>query len=647
MLAALFALLAALAPAPGARADAGVLSGTVPRPGLNVVLMAAPPGERPSMRLGSARSGPGGAFTIRYRHSHPNAVKYLRATRPGGGAEAGFAVPGGTYRLAAALGAGPVPRRAAVDERTTVATGFAMAQFIAGGEVRGREPGLRNSAAMTTNLVRRNGDLSRVLRSFPNGGSTSTMATFGSLANLIASCRRQDRACAAVLRAAGAPGGGPAPDTLAAVVDIARFPWHNAAALYRLSQRARQLYRPALGGGEAPTAWTLALRFEGQPPGLDGPGNFAIDADGNLWVANNYAYSRRSRQPACGSEAVFRFSPTGETYPGSPYTGGGLSGVGFGIAIDPSDRVWLGNFGFEGKGCETEANHYSASVFSLTGRALSPERGWEVGGIDWPQGTVSDDEGNIWLANCGNNSVTRIATGDPARAVNLSESQITAGAGSFGRPFGTAVDPEGNVFVTGNESATVAKLGPNGEPLALYGGGGLHRPLGIAGDSEGNMWVSNSTWVVAPCVGEFHQQGGPGGGGTVTLISRDGKLAAAPFDGGGLRNPWGIAVDGDDNVWVANFGGRRLTELCGTDVGNCPPGKRRTGAAISPEGSGYGFDGLVRNTGVAIDPSGNVWLTNNWKNAPIQTNPGGYQIVAYLGLAAPVRTPQIGPPEGL
>jgi hypothetical protein len=32
------------------------------------------------------------------------------------------------------------------------------------------------------------------------------------------------------------------------------------------------------------------------------------------------------------------------------------------------------------------------------------------------------------------------------------------------------------------------------------------------------------------------------------------------------------------------------------------------------------------------------------KNAPIQTNPGGYQIVAYLGLAAPVRSPAIGPP---
>jgi hypothetical protein len=45
----------------------------------------------------------------------------------------------------------------------------------------------------------------------------------------------------------------------------------------------------------------------------------------------------------------------------------------------------------------------------------------------------------------------------------------------------------------------------------------------------------------------------------------------------------------------------------------------------------------VRNTGVAIDPSGNVWLANNWKEVPLPPNPGGYQIVAYVGVAAPVQ----------
>ena len=189
-------------------------------------------------------------------------------------------------------------------------------------------------------------------------------------------------------------------------------------------------------------------------------------------------------------------------------------------------------------------------------------------------------------------------------------------------------------------------MNQGGEVVGRFQGGGLHRPMGLATDSEGNVWVSNSTWVVAPCVGTFHPEGGPGKGGSVTLIRKSGKISSqSPYRGGGLKNAWGIAVDGADNVWVANFSGRRLSELCGMKVKNCPVGKRRVGAAISPEKRGYHFNGLVRNTGVAVDPSGNVWLANNWKNVPVQTNPGGYQIVAYLGMAAPVKTPLIGVPE--
>ena len=634
-------------------ARSGTISGTVPLRGMNVQLMAALPGDRLPARLGTARSGDGGAFAIHYKGARSNQVTYLLATRPGGAAEAGYPIYGQSYRLAAALGEGRIPRTAKVTERTTVAMGFAMAQFIGvGGVVVGQNPGLRNAAAMSRDLVDLGGGLSKVLRDFPNGKSTSTLRTFNALANLLTICRRQDLGCVGLLSKARAPGGAPAKDTLSAAVDIARYPWHDVRGLYKLSLAAarRGTWQPALARGEAPDAWTLALRFEGDPPGMDGPGNFAIDAEGNVWVANNYAYSRESRRPACGSEKVFRFTPTGQTYPGAPYIGGGLSGVGFGITIDPSNRVWLGNFGFEGKGCETEANHYSASVFSLAGKALSPPGGWEVGGISWPQGTVTDQGGNIWLANCGNDSVTKIVEGDPAKALNFSEGLITAGSAvGFERPFGAAVNAQGEVFVTGNSSGSVARLSPAGKALSLATGGGLHLPLGIAGDGNGYMWVSNSKWVVAPCPGkvpanEAEQRAGKGGG-DVTLLKPNGEpVGGSPITGAGLTNPWGIAVDGADQVWVANFGGRRLSELCGTEPRNCPPGKRSTGAAISPK-SGYGFDGLVRNTGVAIDPSGNVWLANNWKNAPIQTNPGGYQIVAYLGLAAPTRSPQIGPPE--
>jgi sugar lactone lactonase YvrE len=469
------------------------------------------------------------------------------------------------------------------------------------------------------------------------------------------------------------PGGGAAPDTLVAATNLARYPWRNVPALYGLSLRARGLYTPALAPGERPDAWTLALRFEGRPPALDGPGNFAIDAEGNLWVGNNYEYSRESKQPTCFGRKLFRFTPTGRYFPGSPYESGGTSGVGFGIAIDRAEHVWVGNFGFEGKGCRKEAPHNSVSEYRANGEAVSPELakagvrreetgrgkkkktilvqtytgGWEVGDIFWPQATIADVYNNIWVANCGNNSVTMLRDGDPGRAVNYPEDHFSLPSGfGFRRPFGAASDAEGNVWVSGNGSATVVEMNAEGEVVGRFSGGGLHRPMSLATDSQGNVWVSNSTWVVAPCVGQFHPERGPRKGGSVTLIKRNGEMPSQdPFEGGGLKNAWGIAVDGEDHVWVANFSGRRLSELCGVRTGLCPPGKRRVGAPISPEGTGYRFDGLTRNTGLAVDPSGNVWLANNWKNAPIQTNPGGYQIVAYLGLAAPVRTPLIGEPE--
>jgi len=57
------------------------------------------------------------------------------------------------------------------------------------------------------------------------------------------------------------------------------------------------------------------------------------------------------------------------------------------------------------------------------------------------------------------------------------------------------------------------------------------------------------------------------------------------------------------------------------------------------------IDALVRNTGVSIVPSGNVRLCNNWLTDPIQTNAGGDGLVVLIGLAAPVKTPLIGPPQ--
>jgi hypothetical protein len=260
---------------------------------------------------------------------------------------------------------------------------------------------------------------------------------------------------------------------------------------------------------------------------------------------------------------------------------------------------------------------------------------------------VSDKKGNVWVTNCESASVTKFVKGDPNQRVVYN---------NFGldKPFDIAIDPWGNAWVTSNNNHSVYVIDPTGNTRLIGDTMVFQRPMGIAGDSQGNMWVSNSGALDPPCGDHTVQDiiaflGGisknaPVPGASVSMIMPDGTPSAgSPYTGGGLYMPWGIAVDGNDNVFVANFNGKRLSHLCGANPSNCPPGFN-TGDPISPAG-GYTSDGLVRNTGVQIDPSGNVWLTNNWEIVPFPTNPGGHQLVVFIGLAAPVKTPLIGPPE--
>jgi sugar lactone lactonase YvrE len=127
--------------------------------------------------------------------------------------------------------------------------------------------------------------------------------------------------------------------------------------------------------------------------------------------------------------------------------------------------------------------------------------------------------------------------------------------------------------------------------------------------------------------------------GSITRLTAAGH--ATGFSGGGLTVPWGIATDGDGNVWVALrwSAGVALLWL------DPPPGVPLEWASASDLPAPYPFHGLQRNTGINIDASGNVWLANNWKETPPPANPGGDGLVALVGAASPVRMPLIGPPQ--
>jgi hypothetical protein len=616
--------------------------------------------------LGSDTSNSAGNFEIAYALppglANDPSILFVQAER-------------GHVMLASAISLGSkAPAQIVVNERTTVATGNAFAQFVDDRKISGNTYGMINALPMAANLANpQTGAIGIVLALVPNSIETSTLATFNSLTNVVASCVADDRNCTKLFEAATPPGGAAPTNVLQAIANIVKnpsypgYPSDAADPVFLLSQ-VNRVYLPVLA--QRPTNWLLFLKITGgfyskqdRSNLMDGPGNFAIDEQGFVWINDNYD-PRPEGEFACAGRRLIKLYPWGENFPGSPYFGGGLEGAGYGITLDPIGNVWVGNFGFEDDPCKNlpiAAKHNSVSLFESDGTPITKSGGYIQGNMSWPMSVISNRQGDIWVTNCGTDSLTLFPGGDPNRAINFPLGAVPPAQEPQIKPFGAVVDIKGKVWVNGNRSNSVYVVSPEGAlidtlPGTYQGKTILSHPIGNALDSKGNVWVSNSDWLDTPC--PTHDMLGTATNPSVTMFQGKDRTPhpGSPFTGGGITLPWGIAVDGDDSVWVFNFGNvppgpgnkpaipTAVSRFCGVDTKKCPPGMK-VGDPISPS-TGYQSDSLQRITGGQIDPSGNVWLTNNWKiDSDGLVNPGGNAVVIAIGAAAPLRTPLIGPPQ--
>lgn len=594
-------------------------SGSRPLADLSVTLYAAGTSGA-ATELGSATSGNDGGFSIGYSKPSGEVTLYVVAR----------GAPGSPVALMTSIGNLP-PASVLVNELTTVASVWTSAQFLDGDQVVGNAVGVRNAAANVRNLIDiETGDLGAVLMDGVNV-QTTTLAKLSSLGDLLAACVGGD--CSGLFANATAPNGTVPRDTLEAAIHIARNPWHNVAGIYGLLPPAPDAttppadvpYLPYLR--YQPTDWTLSLVYTGG--GLDAPGGIAFDADGVAWTNNNFLVGSQSflGQRGFPGLGATKLTPAGVALsPRFGFTGGGIYGAGFGIAIDQRNHVWIGNFAGE-----------SVSELAPDGKPLSPAAGYPAGGQ--VQGTAVDQSGNVWAVNTSENTVVEYPAGKPTQPRTFGG---TSCAVQLDAPFGIAVDRNGEIWVANQQGDTVTHIDPDtteGCPVASFAVGGA--PMDLAFDSLGNLWTANDR-------------------------TRDSSLfdpstgTSTAYGAGFLTGPWGLAVDGDDNVWIADFFGTRVVQLCGAG-GNCPPGFA-VGEAISPP-AGYGGGGGVQHiTDIGIDPSGNVWVLNNNNVQMLCDNPpptdsapshelevqsmscGGNGVVVLFGLAAPVDTPMIGPP---
>jgi hypothetical protein len=527
-----------------------------------------------------------GAFTVPGGYSCPAAASELYVVVRGG--QVGTSASNAAITLATALGACNqlvASSQFVINEVTTAATAWGLAQFLStGGNVGAsatNTQGLINAVATVSNLANLTTGTSPGA-SFPKNGA-SPAAKIDSLANLLNTCTSAASGCSQLFSAT-TPTTRTAPsNTLDAALNLVLNPGSNVAPLYTQST-ASTAFTPALT--TAPSDWTMFINYTGG--GMDSPTHLGVDATGNIWVASYFG-------------AASEFSPTGTPLYPTGITSGGLYHS-YGLAVDVQNDVWIPNEDSTVTG--VNGGYGSVTVLSSTGQVTSGSAGYSAGGIAYPIAIAIDTNATAWIVNYYNSSLTLLSsTGQPlSGTTGYMSTQLAF-------PVAIAIDANHNAWIGNTEANnTITKVSPDGSQFTSYTC--CNWAGGIAIDQRGFVWVADYM------------------GNSISQLAGDGTVISSGYSDGeaSIQHPQGIAIDGSGHVWVTNVSGSSITELAGSAANS-------SGQIVSPT-AGWAKDAdLSEGWDVAIDASGNLWITNFYTNV----------LTEIVGLATPVKTPRLGP----
>jgi len=271
-----------------------------------------------------------------------------------------------------------------------------------------------------------------------------------------------------------------------------------------------------------------------------------------------------------------------------------------------------------------------------------------------PYGIAVDSTDTIYVADAFNNTIRKVTlsgvvttpaglagvagsvdgVGDQARlnflsgAVGGAGSQNgSAGTARFNFPAGAAVDAGGNVYVADEQNHVIRKITPLGDVSTFAGTMGVagtndangtsaqfNRPLGVAFDGGGSLYVAdahNDTIRKITPDGTVTTLAGSAG----TPGTNDGVGSAALFD-----TPFSVAVDAQTNIYVADTFNHAIRKI--TPAGLVSTLAGTIGVLGTNNGTGLAAS-FSFPEGVAVDPDGNVYVTDDGNSAIRKITPDG------------------------
>lgn len=215
-------------------------------------------------------------------------------------------------------------------------------------------------------------------------------------------------------------------------------------------------------------------------------------------------------------------------------------------------------------------------------------------------------------------------------------------AATFQKPVAITVDTAGNAYVADMKNNLVRKVTLGGVVTTILGNGvassvdgigtaaTVNVPHGIAVDKSGNVFVSDS------------------GGSRIRKINLAGVVTTfvgngegAYLDGTGtsakVSGPYGLAFDSSENLYVADVGNRRIRKISPAGVVSTFAGN---GGTSSVDGMGTAAS-FRCPAGVAVDSSGNVYVSDYYDNRIRKITPAG-MVSTFVGNGSPTSVDGVG-----
>ncbi len=261
--------------------------------------------------------------------------------------------------------------------------------------------------------------------------------------------------------------------------------------------------------------------------------------------------------------------------------------------------------------------------------------------LDEPTGVALDSSGNLYVVDTGNNRVLYYPAGSTTatrvygQAGSFTSNTVNNGgisATSLDGPWeGVALDSSGNLYVAdfGNERVLYYPAGTT-TATRVYGQAGsfttattgitatsLDEPAGVALDSSGNLYIAdyaNSRVLYYPAGTTTATRVYGQAGSFTTATSNTGGISATSLD-----DPWGIAVDSSNNLYVVDYANSRvLSYPAGSTTATRVYGQLGSFTSNTANNGGISATSLDYPYGVAADSSGNLYVADYSNNRVLE-----------------------------